>query len=289
MAERQIESIYAGPIDKELKKRINNHLNVWPDGERRRPSLAAYDFMEQDTTFILSVLANDLRAEQSWPRSCRRPRHLCTQRLGSMPPCGSTCKSICGTGAASCSRRCGATATNLSRQPIRQFCLTVSVMFRHFWITSDRTNGRQRDPRTASEISSNSQQDKRRPDAVKTTHEEQKAAAAKQDGDERAESQPQRRRRCMAVCPGCGYILNDEDATRCRRCCAAFFEPSDDGVSANDTEVELPVLFGEACAALGRGDQEHENPVLRSGDRNQRAPELRQGHRRRKKTQTFDN
>ena len=128
------------------------------------------------------------------------------------------------------------------------------------------------------------QQDKRRPDAVKTTHAEQKAAAAKQDGDERAESQPQRRRRCMAVCPGCGYILNDEDATRCRRCCAAFFEPSDDGVSANDTEVELPVLFGEACAALGRGDQEHENPVLRSGDRNQRAHELRQRHRRRKKT-----
>ena len=48
-----------------------------------------------DTTFILGVLAKDLRAGRGCPRSCRRPRHLCTPRLGSMTPCGNTCQSMC--------------------------------------------------------------------------------------------------------------------------------------------------------------------------------------------------
>ena len=48
-----------------------------------------------DTTFILGVLAKDRRAGRGCPRSCRRPRHLCTPRLGSMTPCGNTCQSMC--------------------------------------------------------------------------------------------------------------------------------------------------------------------------------------------------
>ena len=137
-------------------------------------------------------------AGRGCPRSCRRPRHLCTPRLGSMPPCGNTCQSICGTGAASCSRRCGATASHLSMQPVRELCQTVSARLRHFSITSDRTNGRQRNPRRTMDIFGKkvNKTGRRKDDAVKAAQTEQEAAAAKQDGDERAESQPQRRRRC---------------------------------------------------------------------------------------------
>ena len=151
----------------------------------------------QDTTFILSVLAKDLRAGRSCPRSCWRTTHLCTPRLGSMPPCGNTCQSICGTGAASCVRRCGATASHLSMQPVRQLCQPVSALLHHFSITSDRTNGRKRDPRRTRDISDKKiNKTGRREGRRRESRTNGEAAAAKQDGDERAESQPQRRRRC---------------------------------------------------------------------------------------------
>ena len=149
----------------------------------------------QDTTFILSVLAKDLRAG-SCPRSCWRTTHLCTPRLGSMPPCGNTCQSICGTGAASCVRRCGATASHLSMQPVRQLCQPVSALLHHFSITSDRTNGRKRNPRRTRDISDKKIIKTKREGRRRESRTNGEAAAAKQDGDERAESQPQRRRRC---------------------------------------------------------------------------------------------
>ena len=48
----------------------------------------------------------------------------------------------------------------------------------------------------------------------------------------------------MAICRSCGFIFNDEDATHCRRCCAALSEERDDDVSASDAEGEVPALFG---------------------------------------------
>ena len=183
----------------------------------------------QDTTFILGVLAKDLRAGRGCPRSCRRPRHLCTPRLGSMPPCGNTCQSICGTGAASCSRRCGATASHLSMQPVRELCQTVSARLRHFSITSDRTNGRQRNPRRTMDIFGKkvNKTGRRKDDAVKAAQTEQEAAAAKQDGDERAESQPQRRRRCTGP-----------RRPRTRTSCATFWRQEPKGTSASAAKTK---------------------------------------------------
>ena len=165
----------------------------------------------QDTTFILGVLAKDLRAGRS------------------MPPCGNTCQSICGTGAASCSRRCGATASHLSMQPVRELCQTVSARLRHFSITSDRTNGRQRNPRRTMDIFGKkvNKTGRRKDDAVKAAQTEQEAAAAKQDGDERAESQPQRRRRCTGP-----------RRPRTRTSCATFWRQEPKGTSASAAKTK---------------------------------------------------
>jgi len=85
-------------------------------------------------------------------------------------------------------------------QPVRQLGQPVSALLRNFSITSDETNGRQRDPRrtrlTFPIRKSTRTSPRKKDDAVKAAQTEDEAAAAKQDGDERAESQPQRRRRC---------------------------------------------------------------------------------------------